>query len=232
MRFTSFMLVCFLAVVLVSVLGCASFGGGKISGVNWALAKNGGKVTTFSEELDHPASTLINGVTSSEGWSQGEGWQASFSTGSRGRSRRNRRSAEESHWITIELAQPVSVNNVKIHTIDSEEYPAENFGVSDLLVQYEFETASKEMIWANADRYGKKVGEKDNIVRNNANSVINVRFSPVNTQKLRILIYRTNDLATISETNRAKQGIIRITEIEVFGMGRRKDRDELDVLFK
>ncbi len=226
------MLVCFLAVILVSVLGCASFGGGKISGVNWALAKNGGKATAFSEESDHPASTLINGVTSSEGWNQGEGWQASFSAGSRGRSRRNRRSAEEGHWITIELAQPVSVNNVKIHTIDSEEYPAENFGVSDLLVQYEFETASKEMIWANADRYGKKVGEKDNIVRNNTNSVINVRFSPVNTQRLRVLIYRTNDLATISETNRAKQGVIRITEIEVFGMGRHKDKDELDVLFK
>ena len=195
MRSTSFMLVCFSAIILVSVLGCTSVGGGKISGVNWALAKNGGRVNVFSDDPDHPASMLINGVTSSEGWDQGEGWQAPITINPRSRSRRNRRSEEESNWVVIDLAQPVTVSNVKIHTIDSEEYPAKDFGVSDLLVQYELETASKEMIWATVDRYGKKVGEKDNIVRNNVNGVINVRFPPVNTQRIRVLIYRTNDLS-------------------------------------
>ncbi len=43
MRFTGFVTVCFSALILASLMGCASFGGGQIAGINWALAKNGGK---------------------------------------------------------------------------------------------------------------------------------------------------------------------------------------------
>lgn len=229
MRSTSFILACLLA---ASVMGCASIGGGKISGVNWALEQNGGRISAFAEEPEHPASKLINGITSSENWNQGEGWEAPMTLNPRSRSRRNRRSEEEDSWVIIDLAQPVTVSNVKIHTIDSEEFPAKDFGVSDLLVQYELETASKEMIWATVDRYGKKVGEKDNRVRNNTKGLINTRFAPVTTQRLRILIYRTNDLAATDDTNRTKQGKIRLTEIEVVGMGKHEERDELDTMFK
>ena len=106
MRFTGFIAVCFPIVIVASLLGCASFSGGQISGINWALEKNGGKVTAFSEEADHPASALINGITSSEGWSEGEGWQAPIIvTGSRQRD--SGRSEQEKNWLIIELAQPV-----------------------------------------------------------------------------------------------------------------------------
>ena len=67
---------CFSTLVLSSILGCAFLGGGQASGINWALKENGGKVTAFSDGKNHPASTLNNGITSSENWDQGEGWQA------------------------------------------------------------------------------------------------------------------------------------------------------------
>ncbi|MBM3238407.1 hypothetical protein FJZ31_19110 [Candidatus Poribacteria bacterium] len=42
--------------------------------VNYALAKNGAIVEVSYDNPEHPASTLINGVTSSAGWDSGEGW--------------------------------------------------------------------------------------------------------------------------------------------------------------
>lgn len=231
MRFTGFILVCFSTVILASVVGCASFGGGQVSGINWALAKNGGRASAFSEEPDHPASTLVNGITSSEGWDQGEGWQAPITvSGTLTRGRQARRDEMERNWVIVELAQPVLVSQVKIYTIDSEKYPARNYGVGDVLVQHEIETASKEMIWVNADRYGKKVGDQDDTVRDNVRGVIDVKFKPVSTQRIRLLIYSTNDLAQTGDGT-AREGMIRLTEVEVYGTGRPESRDELEMLF-
>jgi hypothetical protein len=231
MRFTSFILVCFSTAILASLLGCAVFGGGQVSGINWALEKNGGRVSAFSEEPDHPASKLIDGTTSSEGWDQGEGWQASITAAGRARGRQARRDEQERNWVIVELAQPVLVNQVKVYTIDSEKYPARNFGVSDLLIQYELETASKDMIWVNTERFGKKIGDQDNTVRDNVRGVIDVKFKPVNTQRIRLLIYSTNDLAQ-TESGESREGTIRLTEVEVYGTGTPEGRDELEMLFE
>jgi hypothetical protein len=230
MRFTSFAIVCFLVAAMTTVLGCASMGGGQISGINWALAKNGGKISVFSEEQEHPASALINGIASSEGWNDGEGWQANLTVAGT-RRRGAGRSEEERNWVIIDLAQPTTVTNVKVHTIDSEEYPAEDFGVNSLLVQCEVKNALKEKLWISAERYGKSMGEQDNVVKNNASGIIDVRFEPVNTQRIRLLIYRTNDLTRSESDSKSLAGIIRLTEIEVYGTAKQKEKDELENLF-
>jgi len=46
--------------------------------VNYALAENGAKIYVSEDNPDHPASTLNNGITSSEKWNQGEGWEDHF----------------------------------------------------------------------------------------------------------------------------------------------------------
>ncbi|MEK7396295.1 MAG: hypothetical protein AAB116_05115, partial [Candidatus Poribacteria bacterium] len=66
MRVKELTIACLLIISLSFIIGCASMGGGQISGVNWALARNGGRITAFAEEPEHPVSTLINDVTSSE----------------------------------------------------------------------------------------------------------------------------------------------------------------------
>ncbi len=260
MRDKNFILVCFLILVLSPILGCALLGGEHASGINWALEKNGGKVTAFSETPAHPISALNNGITSSENWDQGEGWQASIGgnagrgrggfgatqarggNAGRGRggvggmeppegnARGGRRGTggmrQERNWVTIELFQPVTVSHVMIHTVDSEQYPAKDYGVSHLLVQYEKEIGSEKTVWLSADRYGKGVGNRDNIIRDNVKGVINVRFEPVKTKRIRVIIYGTNDM-TRSEGSRGRRGgrggsrnmsgTIRLTEIEVYG---------------
>ena len=230
MRSTSSILTCLSTVALASVLGCATFGGGgQVSGVNWALARNGGRVTAFSEDSDYPASAVIDGITSSEKWDKGEGWQAPITESVRARGRQGRRDEQERNWIEIELAQPVTVNNVKVYTIDSEEYPAKDFGVRDLKVQHQFETASKDMIWVDVERHGTGIAEDDG-VEGNVDAVVNFRFKPVDTQRIRVLISGTNDLARV-EGGRTMAGLIRLTEIEVYGIGKHEGRDELELLF-
>ncbi|HGE69817.1 TPA: hypothetical protein ENX78_03205 [Candidatus Poribacteria bacterium] len=220
-----------LTVSLTFFIGCATMGGGQISGVNWALAKNGGRVTAFSEEPEHPASTLINGITSADNWDQGEGWQASMLASGVTRSVRDQRDEMERNWVEIELSQPITANEVKIYTVDSQKYPAAKFGVSDVLVQYQLKTSTNELIWANVKRPGKSLGDQGSIIRDNKSGVITVRFEPVNTQKIRVLIFGTNDI-TRSEDGRTREGTIRLTEIEVYGSGKQKSRSEVDSLFE
>ena len=234
MKFSRFVTTCFSIVLLVLIAGCASLGGGQVSGINWALAKNGGKVSAFSEESEHPASTLINGITDSTKWDEGEGWEAqiSISTEIR-RTSRSQRDEEERYWVVIELSQPVTVSYVKINTVDSEKYPAKDFGIKDFLVQYELQTVTKELMWANVRRPGKRIGDQDNVIRNNTSGVIAVRFEPVNTRKIRLLIFDTNDSAKAEGGKaREKEGKIRLTEIGVYGTGKMKERDQLETLFE
>ena len=246
MRFTGFIAVGFSVVILVSLTGCASMGGGQISGINWALAKNGGRVGVFSDDPYHPGATLINGVTSSEGWYDGEGWQAPITTSLAnasdddydiltlaGRRRRVGSVRRGRNWVIIELAQPVTVSNVKIYTIDSAEYPASSFGVSSLVVQYEFISPLKDKMWVSAERFGKGINAQDNRIDKNTSGVIDVKFKPVSTDRIRLLIYRTNDLARSRDgkSNRTLEGMIRLIEVEVYGVGKHEKRDELEDLF-
>ena len=231
MRFTGFVAIGFSVVILVSLMGCASMGGGQISGINWALAKNGGRVSVFTDDPDHPGATLINGVTSSEGWNEGEGWQAPITVAGSRRRRGSGRDELERNWVIVELAQPVTVNDVKVHTIDSAEYPAESFGVSSLLIQCEVTSPLKDKLWISAERFGKGISAQDDRIEDNTSGVIDVKFKPVNTRQIRILIYRTNDLAKATDDSRTLAGTIRLIEVEVYGIGKHEKRDELEDLF-
>jgi len=231
MLFRHFAVVCFAIVLAVTVVGCASVSGGRISGVNWALAKNGGSVSTFSEEPEYPASTLIDGITVPDDWDkEGAGWKAQIASGGMTRSSRAQRDEQEKNWVIIELSQPVTVNEVKVYTTDSEKYPANKFGVSDLLVQYEMKTATNDLLWANAKRPGRSINDQDDAIRNNIYGVIDARFEPVTTQKIRLLIYATNDVS-MTNGGKSREGVIRVSEVEVYGSGKLKSRNEVDELF-
>jgi len=47
--------------------------------INLALAENGARVIVSQENPEHPASTLNNGIASSENWDEGEGWESVYS---------------------------------------------------------------------------------------------------------------------------------------------------------
>lgn len=241
--------------------------------VNYALPENGAMILVSQDNPNHPASTLANGIVSSENWDKGEGWETSFDGsyeyggymevgereglaafsmgGGATRPRDNRNQLDYNSrdlygggiggttssalgWAVINLAEEKLVTRVIVHTVDSEKYPASQYGVSDFVVQYWTPHANA---WKNVDRIGKKIGEQHNSIRNNKQGRVVVRFKPVRTPRIRVLIRLTNDTETYNIRRsigyvrgmlshiriRDMRGTIRLTEIEVYGLEKRDE---------
>jgi hypothetical protein len=209
---------------------------------NLALASNGAKVTLSQDNPDHPASTLINGVTSSENWDKGEGWElkcdnvtiADFSQNEQNPFSYRNPEQDDSlsygiriqasngmstplGWVVIEFPEKKTVNRMVVYTIDSKEYPADKFGVSYLLLQYWTEASLESEVtgWKVVDRIGSGEGQTGNVIRNNKNGVIPIRFQPVKTQRMRLAIWWTNDSKIRSR--QYATGAIRLVEVEIYG---------------
>ena len=241
--------------------------------VNYALPENGGMILVSQDNPNHPASTLTNGVVSSENWDKGEGWEAPFDGsyeyggymevgereglaafsfgggGTRQRDNANQMdynsrdlygggidgtSSSALGWAVINLTREKLVARVIVHTVDSEKYPASQYGVSDFVVQYWTPHANG---WKNVDRIGKKIGEQHNSIRNNKQGRVVVRFKPVRTPRIRVLIRLTNDTETYNIRRsigyvrgmlsririRDMRGTIRLAEIEVYGFEKKDE---------
>ena len=241
--------------------------------VNYALPENGGVVYVSDDNPNHPASTLANGIASSENWDQGEGWEAQFDgeyeyggyiePGEReqlavfsGGGRGTRQSQDTNQidpnsgdlygggvdgtaasavgWAVIQFAEEELVTRVIVHTVNSEKYPANQYGISDFAVQYWTPHANS---WKSVDRIGKKIGEQHNSIRNNKEGRVVVRFKPVRTSKIRLLIRLTNDTETYGKRRsigythgmlsyirlRSMRGTIRLTEIEIYGLEKKDE---------
>jgi len=249
-----------------SLVNFVKEGGLEAKGIrNLALASNGARVTVSVDNPDHPGSTLNNGVTSSENWEQGEGWEVKYEGAlSRGeytgygvenpmlitermmsRNREERFNPNASFdsgdpswrglrtqtefgevntaegWVIIEFPEEKLVNRAVIYTVDSEKYPAGKFGVSDLSLQYWSNFANS---WATVERSGKEKGQAGNAILNNKNGVITLRFEPVKTPKMRLIIRWTNDSQSY---NRGyipyAVGTIRLVEVEIYGYEKEKE---------
>ncbi len=241
--------------------------------VNYALPENGGMIYVSQDNPDHPASTLTNGIVSSENWNKGEGWEspfdgeyeyggymevgereqlATFGMGSgatRPRQNRNQRDygsvdlygsgidstgSSAVGWAVIRFAEEELVTRVIVHSVDSDKYPASQYGLSDFAVQYWTPHANS---WKHVDRIGKKIGEQHNSIRNNKQGRVVVRFKPVRTSRIRLLIRLTNDTETYNKRRsvgfvrgiysrislHSMRGTIRLTEIEIYGLEKRDE---------
>ena len=241
--------------------------------VNYARPENGGVIYVSKDNPDHPASTLTNGVVSSENWDQGEGWEAQFDgeyeyggyiepgereqlavfSGGGGATRQRDDTNQIDYntrdlygggidgtassavgWAIVQFAEEELVTRVIVHTVDSEKYPANQYGISDFAVQYWTPHANG---WKSVDRIGKKIGEQHNSIRNNREGRVVVRFKPVRTSKIRLLIRLTNDTETYAKRRsvgfvrglysrirlRSMRGTIRLTEIEIYGLEKRDE---------
>ena len=245
---------------LIFLVGCAGGsslvkfvkeGGLEAKGLtNLALASSGTTVIVSQDNPDHPASTLINGITSSENWDQGEGWESKYEGQfARGRylgygvedpTLAEERGPDESFdpgdpswrglrvqtrwggsinaalgWVIIDLPAEKIVNRMIIHTIDSEKYPAEKFGVSDMMLQYWSDALNS---WAVVERFGKSKGQAGNAIQNNKSSVMTLRFQPVRTSRMRFVIRWTNDTKSYKRGYyQYASGTIRLLEVELYG---------------
>ena len=137
-------------------------------------------------------------------------------------------------WVVIQFAEQELVTRVIVHTVDSEKYPASQYGISDFAVQYWTPHANS---WKSVDRIGRKVGDQHNSIRDNKQARVVVRFKPVRTSKVRLLIRLTNDTETYAKRRsigyvqgmlsrirlRSMRGTIRLTEIEIYGLEKKDE---------
>ena len=121
-------------------------------------------------------------------------------------------------WMVFEIPEKRLVNRVILHTINSAKYPAKKYGVSDFIVQYWTLQAKG---WQNIDRMGKKVGDQHDSIRNNTKGKVTVRFRPVETTKIRIIIRLTNDSKRRKQGRTRSEyltGTVRLLEVEIYGL--------------
>lgn len=200
--------------------------------VNYALPENGAVIYVSEDNPNHPGSTLNNGITSSENWAGGEGWETRYD--GRYGNRHNTMTAEGETitsapmgWVVIEFPQEHLIGKVVIYTIDSPEYPAKKYGINSVQLQYWIQykyTGMEVKGWMNINRSGKHIGQQFDSIRRNTEGKIVFRFKPVSTSKIRLLVLWTNDSEKYKlGTEEYRRGAVRLTEIEVFGYEKKKE---------
>jgi len=198
--------------------------------VNYALQSNGAKVRVSEDNPEHPASTLINGVKDSNLWDQGEGWELPYSI-SLIVWRDNMRQAvdmpavESLGWVIIDLPEPKLIDRIVIYTINSKKYPAAQYGVKNLIIQYKpYNPRIPNPGWFAIERTDRSLGQPIDGVKDNKSGAIDVRFKPVYTQSIMITIQDTNDMKRVKTFY--LEGKIRLLEIEVYGRERKSKGEE------
>ena len=167
------------------------------------------------------AETTINGITSSENWDKGEGWEVQFERLNLNQdwARYDRQVPGEtsgSAWIEVHFPEPKRVNRIVIHTLDSAEYPASKYGIYSGVLRVwrekRWETIGRikkgKIEYTTQASYGKPAGGK-----------IEFRFSPMTIVKVQFVVYRSNDRKVVDRTFGmvTEKSTARIVEIEVTG---------------
>ena len=185
--------------------------------LDYATAEAGATVVASMSMPGHEANTTINGITSSDDWDKGEGWEAQFK-------RRRCSTCYEGPvagtlggaWLEVHFPKLERVNRIVIHTLDSPDYPASTYGIYSGVLRIwrekRWETLGRikkgKIEYRTQASYGKPAGGK-----------IEFRFSPMTTAKVRLDVYRSNDRKIIRRTigSGMEESTARIVEIEVTG---------------
>lgn len=220
-------MLCFIAIGLIVFSGCAviqSLGGAGAESVNYALASNGATVAASNYTSGHEPSTAINGITSSEGWDDGEGWECSFTRNrprEGGWSRLDPRKTMDfgSAWLEVQFDGTKLLNKVTIHTLDSHQYPAIYHGIQEAWMQLWMEYG-----WTSVGEIKNgNIVSRDNLSRQPAGGKMVFKFDPVETDKMRFVVFRSNDFKTVGQgwrnDRKSERSTARVVEIEATGIG-------------
>jgi peroxiredoxin len=217
------LIICIFAFGLFIFSGCAVFQGfGTVSGINYALAKNGGNVTASNITQGRDLYTVINGAVSSDGWDNGEGWECRFQRrriDGIGWSRLDPRSKMEygSAWLEVQFKDEKIINKITIYTLDSKKYPASKYGIKEAWIQL-----WKEYGWITVGEIQNGfITSKNNLDRKTAGGKILFKFEPTKTDKIRMVVFQSNDAEVVgggwSSDRKTENSVARVVEIEASG---------------
>ena len=214
---------CPLMISLFIFSGCAMMGGLGGEQANYALAKNGATVTASNISVGRDVNTVINGVTSSDEWDKGEGWECIFTRRRPegiGWNRLDPRSKIDygSAWLEVQFKGEKIINKVTVYTLDSQKYPASRYGIKEAWLQ-----VWKEYGWTNVSEIqGGQIISKTNLDRKSVGGKIVFKFDPVNTDKIRLVVFQSNDVNVAgggwTNDNKTENSVARVVEIEVTGI--------------
>ena len=216
----------FVILILVTFSGCAAIGGLGSSGesVNYALSSNGATAFASNYTPGHDPSSAINGVTASEGWDDGEGWECRFDRERPERdgwSRMEPKSVIEfgSAWLEVQFAGPRSISKVTVYTLNSEKYPVVYHGIKDAWLQL-----WKEHGWSTVGEIKDgNIASRVNLERRPAGGKMVFKFDHTETEKMRFVVFRSNDIKTVGQgwrsDRKTEKSVARVVEIEATGIG-------------
>ena len=200
--------------------------------VDYALASNGAKIKCSKASRGHQPGTVINGITDSEAWDKGEGWECQFSLTAyyrpgygyysywwydyRGRPHWPwdwELDKDESAWIEVLFPRRIKIDRVVVHTYFSKKRV--QHGLGEALLQS----------WT-GDRWTNLAEVRNGYIYSPTPSKPNrgryeFNFVPVETDKLRLLVLRGDKKSTrklqIGGGRTVEEHWARIVEIEATG---------------
>ena len=177
---------------------------------NFALSRNGATTDASQSVPNHRAEEIIDGDTTSETWDEGSGWGSSLE---------HLRTSDlnKRPYVVVTLAKPVDIRKIVMWTIDSEKYPAPQFGLKDYRIEYWHGTG-----WGLIPSGDTK--DKQYTARNNTKGkrVHEVQQRLI-AQKIRLVPVSSNDTVRNYQHMAGKrpvyevEGIARVMELEVWG---------------
>ena len=178
--------------------------------INFALSRNGATTDSSQAVPNHRAEEVIDGDTTSETWDEGSGWGSSLE---------HLRTSDlnKRPYVSVTLVKPVDIRKFVIWTIDSEKYPAPQFGLKDYRIEYWHGTG-----WGLIPSGDTK--DKQYTARNNTKGkrVHEIRQRLI-ASKIRLVPVSSNDTVRNYQHMAGKrpvyevEGIARVMELEVWG---------------
>ena len=178
--------------------------------INFALNRNGATAEASQSVPNHRAAEVIDGDTTSETWDEGSGWGSSLE---------HLRTSDlnKRPYVSVTLAKPVDIRKIVIWTIDSEKYPAPQFGLKDYRIEYWHGTG-----WGLIPSGDTK--DKQYTARNNTKGtrVHEIRQRLI-ASKIRLVPVSSNDTVRNYQHMAGKrpvyavEGVARVMELEVWG---------------
>ena len=177
---------------------------------NFALSRNGATAEASQSAPNHRPEEVIDGDTNSETWDEGSGWASSLE---------HLRTSDlnKRPYVSVTLPKPVDIRKVVVWTIDSEQYPAQQFGLKDYRIEYWHGTG-----WGLIPSGDTK--DKQYTARNNTKGKrVHAVQQRLIAQKVRLVPVSSNDTVRNYQHMAGKrpvyevEGLARVLELEVWG---------------
>jgi peroxiredoxin len=116
---------------------------------------------------------------------------------------------------------------VTIYTLDSEKYPASQHGIKEAWLQL-----WKEHGWTTVGEVKNgNIASRVNLERQPAGGKMVFKFDHTETEKVRFVIFQSNDVKTIGQgwrsDRRSEKSVARVVEIEATGLGKISDKESI-----